>query len=192
MDNVNRPKFIPLFEENENYAAIGEIIINPWTGHVSTKNPQGQIVSATKALATKVTTIENALKDTPNATSLNALLIREEFILVDANTQVDPVDQKQVFFLNQGKYELGLNRIEVFIGAARFSAAKGNLTEVSENSFKLTENMPEGTVLEIKYFEVIKNPNLAYGLNVLIQDTQPDTSDLSVGTLWIYSDSQID
>lgn len=188
---MSRPRIIPLFEENSAIAEIGEIIINQWTGDVSTKTPRGQLVSATKSISKRVQTIENALKDTPNATSLNALMIREEFYTIDSTTEIDPTDGKQVFYLSEGEYELGLNRIEVMIGVARFSAAKGNLIEVNEGSFKLAENYPSDTLLEIKYFEVIKSPSMAFGLNVIIQDTKPDTTNLEPGTIWVHKDNLV-
>lgn len=190
-NNNGRVKIIPLYEQNQELATIGELIMNPWTADISTRTPQGNIVSATKNISKRVQTIENALKNTPNATSLNAVMIREEFYLVDSTTQIDPTDGKQVFYLQEGEYELGLNRLEVMVGVARFSAAKGNLIEVNESSFKLAENLPSGTVVEMKYYEVIKSPSMAFGLNVIIQQEQPDTNGLDPGTIWVFRDNLV-
>lgn len=58
-----------------------------------------------------------------------------------------------LFTLTNGSYQVGKNRLEVYIQGAKQAA--GAFSETSENSFTLSEGVPAGTLVEAKWYETI-------------------------------------
>jgi hypothetical protein len=104
------------------------------------------------------------------------------------------LSQRQVFRLSEGTYEVGKNRLEVFVGdKTRLTAVSGGIIEIDSGKFAFQNNItvPEGESVEItaKYFEKvgfdgsdkIAIENAGGGVVVADEDEVPE--DTAKGTL---------
>lgn len=124
-------------------------------------------------------------------------IIREEvFVIVNSNNGDGTFNYKdansiehegqltaegyQIFDFKQGRYDLGLNRVECVVGdTLRRSVISGGLMEISNTSIALT--MPEGNGAEItfKYFERI---GISGEANLVVGEVEPPFS--TGNTVW--------
>jgi hypothetical protein len=89
----------------------------------------------------------------------NPMYIKEKVFIITSDWEVD-VDGKQIFRLIneppvlEGYYLPGQHRIEGFVdGLIRITPADGGIIEIDKYTFKINENLPEGTKLFVRYFQ---------------------------------------
>ena len=87
---------------------------------------------------------------------------------------------EQVFELIEGYYDLGLNRLEIFIGdTLRRTVKSGGIIEIDNYRFALTQPEGSGAEITVKYYERI---GLSGEHNIIISKTKPLPTDGN--TLW--------
>lgn len=98
------------------------------------------------------------------------------------NSMINPLTEEghQVFYLKEGYYQTGLNRIEVIINdTLRRSPKSGGIVEISDTSFELTSPEEAGAEITVVYYERL---GMAAEYNIKMGTVKPPQNDGK--TMW--------
>jgi hypothetical protein len=208
-----RLQIVPLSEGNIDWAVPGEIVIDPSTGHISTKDSGGHIQSVTKSTQALANSLNlNTYKKTETYTQTEIedrldqvaahgqpMIILEEAWNVNTATPTDLTTGFFTFTLTQGWYPVAENRMEVYVNdTTRLTASNGGIVEIDTKHFRLNLNVNLGDTITARYYQnlgqqlmdqhgethMYGGKDYVQGIPVVSQ-TEPNLVPLYAGMIWI-------